>query len=136
MSLIKKGNPLYSVLFLKCPRCHEGDLFCDRNPWHFKTFFDMPEKCPVCGQKYTLETGFYYGAMYVSYALTIAENVAVFVALTVFNAFSMPLFFAIDIPLLLLTVPYVFRVSRAIWINFFVNYVPPEKRVEEATTKQ
>jgi hypothetical protein len=37
----------------------------------------------------------------------------------------MPLFFAIDIPLLLLTVPYVFRVSRAIWINLFVKYDPP-----------
>jgi len=42
--------------------------------------FDMYDECPHCLQKYELETGFWYGTGYVSYALTVALSVATFIA--------------------------------------------------------
>ena len=82
----------------------------------------MPERCEVCGQKYELETGFFYGAMYVSYALTIALSVALWVAISVFVDITWWLFFIIDVAVLVLIAPYIFKLSRSVWINFFVHY--------------
>jgi hypothetical protein len=84
----------------------------------------MPKKCPKCGQDFEIETGFYYGAMYVSYAITIALIVAVFTALIVFNIFSIELFLLLDFIALLITLPYVFKVSRSIWIALMIKFDP------------
>lgn len=111
-----------SVLQLKCPKCRKGDLFCNISSYQYKGFFDMPKKCTECGQDFEIETGFYYGAMYVSYALTIAITVAVFVALSVLNVFSIGVFLITDLIVLLLALPYVFRVSRSIWIALMIKY--------------
>lgn len=82
----------------------------------------MPEKCSVCAQKYWPEPGFYYGAMYVSYALTIALSVSVFVAMIVLWHFDVLWYLGLNAALILLLFPLIFRYSRAIWFNFFVSY--------------
>lgn len=115
-------NPINSVLLLKCPKCRQGDLFCNKKIYQYNGFFDMPKKCPKCGQDFQIETGFYYGAMYVSYALTIALIVAVFIALIVFNIFSIELFLLLDFIALLVALPYVFKVSRSIWIALMIKF--------------
>lgn len=115
------ANQLSSVLKLKCPRCGEGDMFCNKNVYQYKGFFDMHENCPHCGQKFELEPGFYYGAMYVSYGLTIVISVAVFVAMSIFNVFSIKWYLVADILALVLTLPYVFKVSRSLWLMLMVK---------------
>ena len=75
-----KGSRLYSVFRMKCPRCHEGDFFIS-HPYNLKKAGDIHENCPNCGLKYSKEPGFYYGAMYVSYALGVGLFVALWVAL-------------------------------------------------------
>lgn len=126
-------NPINSVLKLKCPRCRQGDLFCNKKIYQYKGFFDMPKKCPKCGQDFQIETGFYYGAMYVSYALTIALIVAVFIALIVFNIFSIELFLLLDFIALLIALPYLFKVSRSIWIALMVKF--DKKAIEKYERK-
>ena len=111
-----------SILQLKCPKCREGDLFVNKSSYKYKGFFDMPKKCPKCGQDFEIETGFYYGAMYVSYAITIAITVAVFVVMTLFNVFSIIPFLICDVVALVITMPYVTRVSRSIWIALMIKY--------------
>jgi uncharacterized protein (DUF983 family) len=59
-----------ALLSLRCPRCHEGKIFSS-STYSFK-FADMPTDCPVCGQPTEPEPGFYYGAMFVSYAFSVA----------------------------------------------------------------
>lgn len=113
-----------SVLLLKCPKCRQGDLFCNKKTYQYKGFFDMPRKCTKCGQDFEIETGFYYGAMYVSYAITIALIVVVFTATYIFNIFSIELFLILDFLVLLITLPYVFKVSRSIWIALMIKYDP------------
>ena len=122
-----KGTKLYSILTQTCPKCHEEKLFEHSNPYNFKTIFDMPKACPNCGQKFTLEPGFYYGAMYVSYGVSIAFLVAVWVAMLVlYPSFSATSFLLVGIPSLVVLTPVIFRLSRTIWINFFVKYDPPK----------
>ncbi|MDZ7880703.1 MAG: DUF983 domain-containing protein [Saprospiraceae bacterium] len=118
---LTKGSKSYSILAFKCPRCHEGDLYFTPT-FGFKRLFDMPKQCPKCGQAYEMGPGFYWGAMFVSYIL---------VAFYIFGGFGIG-FFLMDfdpwwslgvmsasiIPLY----AWFFRVSRSIWINFFVHY--------------
>ena len=125
---MKKGTKLYSILRLKCPRCHEGNLFLTRNPYSYSNLEKMPSNCPVCNEKNWPEPGFYYGAMYVSYALTIVLSVAIFVAMIVLWHFDVVWYLTINTVSILLLFPPIFRVSRAIWFNFFVSYKTPKER--------
>ena len=118
----RRGTKLYSILNLKCPHCQKGNLFVNRNPYNFKKFDKMPDKCPVCKEDFNREVGFYWGAMMVSHATTTA--IAVIVHLIIFQYCGWeiaPNIIAI-ITIILLLFPIIFRNSRAIWINIFVNY--------------
>ena len=116
-----KGKRIYSILHHKCPRCHEGDLYCS-GPYDLKYFSDMPEKCEHCGQRYFLEPSFYTGAMYVSYALQVALFTAVYLALRVLINPAAEVYMAAMIGSAVLLLPVTLRLSRAIYINFFVSY--------------
>lgn len=122
----KKGTKLYSILKLKCPKCQEGDLFINKNPYKIKDLDKMPLKCPVCGEDFYRETGFFYGAMMISHATT--TLIAVIVHITVFHFYGWaiaPNILSL-LTILIISFPLVFRSSRAIWINFFVKYDPPK----------
>lgn len=124
--MFNKGSKLYSILRMKCPKCQETPLFEDSNPYNLSKVFDMPKTCSHCGQRFELEPGFYYGGMYVSYALAVAWAVAVFVAINVlYPAYSLELYLVITVISMLILTPLFFRLARAVWINFFVNYDPP-----------
>jgi hypothetical protein len=87
----------------------------------------MHEKCEVCGQVMEPEVAFYYGTGYVSYVLAVAISVASFVAWWVLVGFSFSdarFFFWIgfNAVVLLLMQPYLMRLSRTIWLSFFVKY--------------
>jgi hypothetical protein len=95
--------------------------------WRVDKFSEMNERCPVCGLKFEVEPGFWYGAMFVSYANTVALLVVMGIA--VFYFFNDPpvLYYIIPITVLsLLTVPFNFRISRAVFLHLFgfVKYNP------------
>ena len=114
---------MYSILKMKCPRCQEGDLF-ETGSFSFKKPFDMPENCPACGQRYFLELGFYYGAMFISYVMTSFFSLG-FVGLCMFVlGFSINGSFALLILVLAVLFVWIFRLARAIWINANVKYDP------------
>lgn len=117
-----KKTILYSVLNAKCPRCHEGDFFETRNPYNLKKFDKMHHRCPVCNEDFERETGFYYGAMYVSYGITVAFGVAVFVAMCVVLNFDEITYLITFASLQLLLMPVFYRLARLVWINIFVRY--------------
>lgn len=121
---MKKESKLYAVLKQKCPRCHEGDLFKYKNSYRFKNITTMYERCSHCGLKYEREPGFFYGAMYVSYALTVALWATLAVAVFTFYNMSPWLFLGIGVGVLLILLPIIYRMSRAIWISIFVKYDP------------
>lgn len=120
---------LKSVLTNKCARCRRGDIFTSSNPYNLKHMTDMPEKCPVCGQLLAIEPGFYYGTGFVSYALSVMVCVASFIAWNLFVGMSLQdnrLFWwmGLNAFLLLALQPLLMRLSRSIWLHFFVRYNP------------
>jgi hypothetical protein len=105
----------------------------------------MHEKCPVCGQPTDIEVGFYYGTSYVSYALTVAFSIVTFILWWMLIGFSIDdnrIFWWLGINAFLLIVlqPIFMRLSRSLWISWFVKYDPdwehnpvqgPERIVKE-----
>lgn len=122
------GHNYFSTIFNhRCPHCRKGELFRVKNPYRLKTLFDMYDNCPVCGQRTEIEPGFYYGTSYVSYALTVAFSASTFVAWWVLIGLSTEdnrLFWWLGIngAAMLFLQPYIMRLSRAIWLSFFVKY--------------
>ena len=112
----------YSVFKSKCPRCNEGNLFINKNWYTLRNIGAMPDRCAVCGQDYRMEDGFYLGATYVSYAITVGITVPLLAgAYFLFHLDFMALL-PIFVVLLIVLMPPILRISRAIWFNFFVHY--------------
>ncbi len=121
--MLKKGDKLYSILHFNCPRCHEGKLFKSGLSYRFSKITQMHSHCSHCNLKFEKEPGFFYGAMYVSYGLTVALWITVAVAFYVLSEKINPwLFMLTGSLLLIILLPGIYRLSRAIWIAMFVNY--------------
>jgi len=112
------------VISGKCPNCGKEHIFHDKgNPITFK-MPKMTKECGTCGYNFHRETGFYFGAMYMSYALTVAEMVTVMVLRLILNYL-----FDLNITMLHAFIAIVFvifimwtfnyRLSRIMWLNMF-----------------
>lgn len=129
---MKKSNFIIGIIENKCPRCRKGKLFKNDHPYVLKHVLDMHDRCPVCGQRTELEIGFWYGTGYVSYVLSV-----------LFSMFTLALYWLIigitwrdnsifhwliaNTILLALSMPVLMRLSRTVYLNFYVGYDPEAK---------
>lgn len=121
--MLQKGSKSYSIFHLKCPRCHEGEMF-ESGSWSFKKPFDMLQRCPKCDLNFFPEPGYYYGSMFISYIwLAWVSLLSVlffhwYLKLGEFTAY------ALLILVVAINFVYIFRISRLMWINMHVKYDP------------
>ena len=120
--MLKKGTKLYSILTGSCPKCHQEGMYTNSNPYIFSDTLKMNETCSHCGTKYKIEPSFFYGAMYVSYAVGIAFAAAAFVISYLLLNSSLKVAFAAIVGTLLVFFPVIMRLARNIWINMFMSY--------------
>lgn len=120
--MLKKGTKLYSILKRKCPVCQEGDFFLSK-PYDLKNTGKIHESCSECNEKFSKEPGFYYGAMYVSYALGVVVFVAVFIITYLIypNSSAMTYIILIAIAMVLFG-PFLYELSKIIWANMFMSF--------------
>lgn len=118
--MIAPGAKLYSVIYQKCPRCHQGNMF--EHPVFSMNFMKMHKNCPHCDLDFIQEPSFYFGAMYFSYAIQVAVFVMVYLVLYyTINPGTWAYIFSL-IAILILILPLNYRWSRASWINLFIAY--------------
>jgi uncharacterized protein (DUF983 family) len=108
-----------ALLQLRCPRCHQGKLF-STSALNVTRFAQMPAQCPVCGQSFEPEPGFYFGSMYITFAF----NVATFLVLGVLIYYLMGnpdtwVYVAIITGATVLGTPLILRYSRALMLYLF-----------------
>lgn len=114
---------MYSVVNNRCPKCHQGKVFTKNSPYNLKYLFKMEAVCEHCHERYEKEPGYFFGAMFVSYALTAFLFFIVLVLdFTVFHLGLSLLYFLI--PAVLILSPLTFQWSRLIWLNFFIRFNP------------
>ncbi len=116
-----KGSKLYSAFNFKCPKCHEGNLF-KSSLFSMEGIYNMHEDCPSCGQKFEIEPGFYWGAMYIGYALSSGYMLSGMTASILLLGLTVNQSFALVIFLGVLIVPLIARMARSIWINIYIHY--------------
>lgn len=122
IKMIKKGTKLYSILNFRCPQCQEGDFFVS-SPYNIKKIGELHSNCNSCKLKFSKEPGFYFGALYVSYAIGIAIFICVFVINWILNlnATLMQTLLTVGAVLIVGT-PFIFHLSKIIWANLFFHY--------------
>tara|TARA_R100000458_G_C8162363_1_gene165920 strand:- start:138 stop:554 length:417 start_codon:yes stop_codon:yes gene_type:complete len=117
-----KGTKIYSIFTGTCPVCHTGKMYSNKNPYVFSETLKMHDRCPNCDVKFKIEPSFFYGAMYVSYAVGVAIAVAAFIIAYFFIGLDRLTTFFVITGTLVLMLPIILRVSRNIWINFFFKF--------------
>lgn len=113
-----KMTLLKNVIREKCPNCGEGTVFEDRGSLLKLRLPKMKQECSVCHHKFKKEPGFFFGAMYVSYGLAVAELI---IAFLIFRMTGLPAiqFFPVVIALLVILSMFNYRLSRLIWMAMF-----------------
>jgi len=110
---------LKAGLALKCPRCHQGKMF-SHTAYNLRRFDEMPETCPVCGFRYEVELGFYWGAMYMSYGLSV--GIVFLVGIGLYYLAGNPptwVYLAAVATTVLVLTPVLFRYARVMMLYFF-----------------
>lgn len=107
---------LWRGLCLRCPRCGARSLF--------RTWFTMHERCAVCGLRFEREQGYFMGAMYINYGVTVVLALLGSFALEVWSQPSLTqqlvlwIVFGTVFPVLF------FRHSRGLWLGFDYIFDP------------
>ena len=120
--MLDRPSMLRGLLQMKCPSCRKSPMFLDSNPYHFKMMGKMNKICPVCGHPMDHEAGYFFGAMYFSYAIMVAWNFSIaliihFITGNLFEHISLMMTLAIVSTLAIS--PVMFRYSRVAWSYMF-----------------
>ncbi|HEU5321249.1 MAG TPA: DUF983 domain-containing protein [Methylomirabilota bacterium] len=99
---------LRRALALRCPRCGRAPLFRSR--------FAMFAECAACGLTFERAQGYWVGAIYVNYAVTVGITMAGFLLLWRVADLSTGVQLALWLPFVTLFPLWFFRYSRALWL--------------------
>jgi len=112
---------ILSVFNGKCPKCKSEKIFSKQGNLLLFRIPEMNSKCNKCDYLFLKEAGFFFGAMFVSYALIVGQAVALFVMLRVFIGFNYVVTFVSIIVLITLFGTINYRLARIIWIYLFYS---------------
>lgn len=116
---MSKRSSTRAILEAKCPRCRKGDMFQYPFPKVLK-FYKMHTHCPICNLRFEIEPGFFFGAMYISYAFTSALLLGTaFFIYYLFDDPRMIVYIAVVPLVALLFLPLFFRYSRVVYMYLF-----------------
>jgi uncharacterized protein (DUF983 family) len=119
-----------AALHAKCPKCRKGDMFA--NSMYGFSSQKMNTRCAHCGFTFEIEPGFFYVAMFVSYAFNIAEMVSLAVAIYVLSGSHNPwIYVGALLSISVILSPFNFRYSRVVllyWLTPGIHYDPARAR--------
>ncbi|WP_206106032.1 DUF983 domain-containing protein [Olivibacter sp. XZL3] len=127
MESIKETSEWSAAIHALCPRCRTGAMFTG-SAYGFK-IQKMNESCPHCKLKFEREPGYFYVAMFISYAMNVAELIAACVGtyLLTGNLESPWLYLGATLVTAFLLSPLNYRYSRVIllfWLTPGLRYTP------------
>ncbi len=125
----KKISQWHGISHSKCPRCRVGKVF--NGPAYSLKAQNMNEYCPHCALKFEREPGYFYVAMFVSYAMNVAQMITISVAANILGLTltydNLWYFVTILITASILFSPFNYRYSRMIllyWLSPGLHYDP------------
>ena len=97
------------ALGLRCPRCGRSALY--------RGWFRMHERCASCGLRYEREQGYFVGAIYVNYAVTVVVAAGTVLVLDWTIGLSLAAQLTVGIALGALVPVVFFRYARSLWLS-------------------
>ncbi|MCC7298836.1 MAG: DUF983 domain-containing protein [Bacteroidia bacterium] len=97
----------------KCPRCGQEKVF-QYSPFHITKFTSTKDGCGNCKLNYNPEPGFFFGAMYWSYAMLVGLIVTLSIVFSMVGLFDYAVYL-IPVSIILL-LPFIFRYSRMLML--------------------
>ena len=88
--------------------------------------FTMNATCPVCGHRFEREQGFFQGAMYVSWVMSVTYLgfLAILAQILLVPRIGIAASIVLVVLIHVLCIPAVFRYSRVIWAHLNVGTRP------------
>lgn len=120
MSISRDKHSLPSALLNhKCPKCRQGDMY-KTSAFNVFNYASMHTNCENCGFKFEVEPGFFFGAMYFSYAFSVATIVISFFSIYFFlDNPETYVYLTIICSIIILMMPFSFRYSRTLMLYIF-----------------
>jgi uncharacterized protein (DUF983 family) len=117
-------NVLIALFGMKCPSCRKGRIFVNRRIFPLGKLVKMHDKCEVCGQKMVSEQNNGGG---INYALTVVIFMLNFLWYKLifgmsYKDNSVETCLAASTVIVLLMQPWLMRMSRVIYLYFYVPY--------------
>lgn len=117
---MNEKSALIGVIEGRCPQCRQEHLFMT-GPYTLK-FLEMHKTCGSCDLQYEREPGFFFGAMFISYAFSV--GIVLVTGALVFFIGSDPststyIIWVIAVSLFLY--PINFRYSRILFLHLFAG---------------
>lgn len=110
---------LQAIAGAKCPHCRKGDMFMYPISKVSK-FMEMHKRCQVCGMRFEVEPGFFYGSMYFTYIMTVAIVIVVGFATHIIGNEPHIAFYLVNIFLTtIFLTPFSFRYARVLMLHLF-----------------
>ena len=109
-----------SILHCKCPQCQSGQMFT-HSAYHLGKFMQMHANCPVCKLQFEIEPGYFWGAMYVSYLMSVMMMLFLGGLILLLSSGEAG-FWTCIIPIvgtLILGSPFTYRYARVFMLYFF-----------------
>jgi uncharacterized protein (DUF983 family) len=103
---------LSAIIRQRCPKCWRGAVFSGP--------IAMNERCPVCDYRFQQDEGYFLGALYMSYALSIPllGLLTLLLHFTLLPSWELQYVVLVALVPYLVFVPAVFRYSRILWMFF------------------
>ncbi len=123
-------SQLSAAVHAKCPKCRRGDMFA--NKMYSFSSQKMNTQCSHCGFTFEIEPGYFYVAMFVSYAFNVAQMVTMAVAIYVLTGSHNPwVYVGALLGVSVLLSPFNFRYSRVVllyWLTPNLHFDPNRAR--------
>lgn len=114
------------MMHSKCPKCRIGKVF--EGPVYGFKKQKMQERCPHCRLKFEVEPGYFYAAMYVSYAFSVAELVTLGLTTAMLTKSESPwMYVSVLFAAILILAPFNLRYSRLVLLHYLspkIVYTP------------
>ncbi len=109
---------LWAILRWRCPQCLRGPVFGKR--------LVLNDPCPVCGLVAEREPGYFVGALYVSYGLSVVLLVSLYYLLAALLPWNSLLIALLTVAASVPFAPVLYGYSRVIWLHFDRTAMPSD----------
>lgn len=123
-------SKMRAMIEARCPQCRIGRMFIG-GAYGFKKQ-RTNHVCSYCGLEFEIEPGYFYAAMYVSYAMAVLEIILIGLLIYLLTSSESPwLYSSVIFIMIVLLAPFNYRYSRLILLFYLTPKIKYHSKYEQ-----